>query len=257
MSNEKQTKISWNSRKGIIAFWSIVLIVVSFYFLKNAGFLTSVYLSTLFTWPLILFILSIVLLIHKQWVFGIVVLATAKFFLLSKLLAADPELFPCISADGFVQRYWYILVAFIAVVIIIQHIFVKESPWERHKKWRSFGANVQENKEGYFRSHVVFSSNEKIYLNENFTGGRFETVFGSQEIDLRKCIIPTGEKAYINLSVVFGSCEIWIPAEWKVQINTKSVFSSLEDRRMQAPPTGEEILIIDGECVFSSLEIRS
>jgi predicted membrane protein len=257
MSTEKQTKISWDSRKGIIIFWSLVLIVVGFFFLKNAGLLTSVYLSTLLTWPLILFILSIVLLAHKQWVLGIVALATAKFFWLPKLLAADPDLFPCISADGFVQRYWYVLVAFIAIVIIIQTIVVKENPWERHKRWKNFGSNVQESKEGYFKSHVIFSSNEKIYLNEDFKGGRFETVFGSQEIDLRKCIIPTGGKAHVHLSIVFGSCEIWVPAEWKVQINTKSVFSSLEDRRMQAPPIGEATLIIDGESVFSSLEIRS
>jgi predicted membrane protein len=247
----------FHSRKGIITFWSIVLIVVLFFFCKNAGFLTSVYLSTLFTWPIILFILSIALLIHKQWVKGIVVLAVAKFFWLPKLLAADPSLFPSISADKFVCNYWYILVAFIAVVVIIQHIIVKEDPWEKHKKWRNFGSNIQDNKEGYITSHVVFSSNEKIYLNENFMGGKIETVFGSQEIDLRKCIIPKGEKAYLDLKIVFGSCEIWVPAEWKVQIHAKSVFSSLEDRRSQNPPTAEEILIINGECVFSSLEVRT
>jgi predicted membrane protein len=247
----------FNARKGIITFWSIVLIVVLFFFLKNAGVLTSVYLSTLLTWPIILFILSAILLVHKHWAKGIIVLAIAKFFWLPKLLAADPDLCPCISADGFTHRYWYILVAFIAVVIIIRHIIVKEDPWEKHKKWRNFGSNIQDDKEGYIKSHVVFSNNEKIFLNENFAGGKIETVFGSQEIDLRKCVIPKGTNAYLDVKVVFGNCEIWVPAEWKVQFNAKAVFSSLEDRRAQQPTTASEILIITGECVFSNLEIRS
>jgi predicted membrane protein len=245
-----------NSRKGIITFWSIVLIVVSFFFLKNAGFLSSVYLSTLLTWPIILFVISIICLIHKEWVGGIILLAAAKFFWLPKLLAADPDLCPAISADGFVHRYWYLLVAFIAVVIILKQIFGKEKSWEKHG-WKRFSSSVQEDKEGYFKSHVIFSSNEKIYLSEEFKGGKFETVFGSQVIDLRKCIIPDGTKAYLDLAVVFGSCEVWVPAEWKVQINTKSVFSSLEDRRIQPPPTGEDMLFLNGECVFSSVEIKS
>ncbi|MCL1850961.1 MAG: cell wall-active antibiotics response protein [Bacteroidetes bacterium] len=256
MSNENQTKHSCNSKKGIITFWTIVLIVVLFFFLKNAGFLTSVYLSALLTWPLILFIISIICLIHKEWVFGIISLAAAKFFWIPKLLAADPDLFPCLSADGFVQHYWYLLVAFIAVVIILQHIFGKEKRWEKHgcKKYHS---NFQETKDGYLRSSIVFSNNEKIYLNENFKGGKFETVFGAQEIDLRKCTIPAGEKAYLEISTVFGSCIIWIPEDWKVKINTKSVFSSLENKRMQNIENGDATLIINGESVFSSLEIRS
>ena len=253
MSNEK--KQHCNSKKGIITFWSLVLIVVLFFFFKNSGILTSVYLSAFLTWPLILFIISIICLIHREWVMGVVLFVTAHFFWLPKLAIVEPELCPCITAEGFVARYWYLLVAFIAVVLIIQAIFGKEKPWKRHHK--RFGSNFQESKEGYIKSNVVFSSNEKIYLNENFRGGRFETVFGSQEVDLRKCIIPKGERAYIDLSVVFGNCEIWVPAEWTVQINTKSVFSNIEEKRIMAPPTGEDMLVINGEAVFSSVEIRS
>ena len=255
MSNEKHYKQHCNSKKGIITFWSLVLIVVLFFFLKNSGIFTSVYLSAFLTWPLILFIISVICLIHREWVMGVVLFATAHFFWMPRLIMADPELFPCLAAQGFVANYWYLLVAFIAVVLIIQAIFGKEKLWEKHHK--RFGSNFQENKDGYLKSSVVFSNNEKIYLTENFRGGRFETVFGSQEIDLRKCIIPQGERAYIDLSVVFGNCEIWVPAEWTVQINAKSVFSNIEEKRIMAPPTGDDMLVINGEAVFSSVEIRS
>ncbi|MCL2247219.1 MAG: cell wall-active antibiotics response protein [Lentimicrobiaceae bacterium] len=257
MTNEKKFTHSINSKKGIITFWSIVLIVVLFFFLKNAGLLTSVFLTTFLTWPLIVFIIAVVSLIYKQWVFGIVCMATSTFFWTPILLKTAPELFPAIEAEGFVQHYWYLLVAFIVVVIILQLIFGKENPCEKEGRWKKFGSNFQESKEGYLKSSVAFSSNEKIYLNENFKGGKFETLFGSQEIDLRKCTIPTNEKANIDLSVLFGACVIWVPAEWVVQVNTKSIFSSTEDKRASNANTGEDMLIINGECMFSSLEIRS
>jgi predicted membrane protein len=148
-------------------------------------------------------------------------------------------------------------VAVIAVILIIKHIFGIEDSWDKHPKWKNCGSNVQEYREGYLKSHVVCSSNEKIYLNENFTGGKIETIFGSQEIDLRKCVIPSGTTAELEIKVVCGSCEIWVPTEWKVQFNAKSIGSTLEDKRTNILSTAEETLIIIGECVFSKLEIRS
>jgi predicted membrane protein len=257
MSNEKNCTRHRKSKKGSIAFWAIVLIVVLFFFLKNSGMLTSVFLTTFFTWPLVVFIIAALCLIHKQWVMGIVCLATSVFFWTPILLKTAPELFPAIAAEGFIQRYWYLLVAFVTAVIIIQLIFGKENPWEKNWVSKRWGSSVQENKEGYFKSSVMFSNHEKIYLNENFKGGKFETLFGAQEIDLRKCTIPTGEKAYLDLSVLFGECKLWVPVEWGVQVNTKSIMSSIEDKRSPNATTGEDLLVINGECVCASLEIRS
>ena len=258
MENQKNEKFYVNRKKGVITFWAIVLVVVAFFFLKNAGFLTSIYLSTFLSWPIILFCISIICLLKREWVGGIVLLATAKFFYLPILLRADPELCPCISADGFVQKYWYLLVIFIAIVIIIQQIFTKGNNTDNKWGGKKYGSNLHEMKDGFVKSEVIFGSNEKSYLNENFTGGIFNTVFGSQIIDLRKCIIQNQNNAIVDISLVFGSCTIWIPAEWTVKINTESVFSAIEDKRFPNQPNNENnLLIINGKCVFSRLEIRN
>jgi predicted membrane protein len=253
MKNQKHVK-HFNSRKGIITFWSIVLVVVVFLFLKNSTLLGSLYISTFLTWPLILFGIAVLCLIGRNWLLGIVLLATAKFFWIPFMLEASPELLPSISADTFVRNYWYLLVAFIALAIIIQQIFAKDNRWKNRFELKT----SELDEDGFIKSYVIFSSNDKIYFNENFKGGKFATVFGAQEIDLRKCVIQKNEKAYLDLSVVFGSYTVWVPAEWAVQLNAEGIFSSLEDRRVQ-PSEGEEreTLIIDGKCVFSSLEIRS
>jgi predicted membrane protein len=258
MENQKNEKHLTSRRKKVITFWSIVLVVVAFFFLKNAGFLTSVYLSSLFTWPIILFCIAIICLLKREWVMGIVLLATAKFFWLPILLKADPQLCPCISSNGFIHRYWYLLVIFIAIVIILQQIFAKETKWDKKFKYFTKETKVHEIKDGFIRSAVVFSSNEKMFFNEDFKGGKFDTVFGSQEIDLRKCIIPNKENAFIEIEVVFGSCMVWIPTDWSIQINTENVFSSVEDKRLQTQSNNQEhILVINGKCVFSRLEIRN
>jgi predicted membrane protein len=251
------------SRKGTIIFWSIVLVVVSFFFLKNSGLIASCYFSAFLTWPIILFCIAIICFLKKEWVTGIVLLAGATFFWTPIFYKADPNLIPCLNLDGvtsqeFIFSYWYLLIIFIAIVIIFHQIFAKESRWENKCKWKKSESNVHEIKDGFIRSDVVFSSNERIYLNENFKGGKFSTVFGSQEIDLRKCVIPNNGKAHIEISTVFGSCMIWVPTDWTVQVNTESVFSSVEDKRLQTPPDAEgDMLIIDGKSVFSSIEIRS
>jgi predicted membrane protein len=197
-------------------------------------------------------------LFHRGWTAGIIFFAGAIFFWLPIFLKADPTLIPGLAAAGFVGRYWYLLLIFIAIVIILQQIFKNGNNNDKNECWKKFESNINECKDGFIKSEIAFSSNERIYLNENFKGGKFDTLFGAQEIDLRRCVIQPNEKALIELSVVFGSCVIWVPTEWTVQVNTQSIFSSLEDKRLQDSANGEDdMLTINGKCMFSSLEIRN
>jgi predicted membrane protein len=256
---ENQKNCNHSSRKGNIIFWSIVLVVTAFFFLKKSGLIASVYFSAFLSWPLLLLFISCVCLFKREWVAGIITMAGALFFWTPIFLRTDPDLIPCVVSHGFINHYWYLLLIFIAIVIIIQQLFSKGKHWEERWKCKNKESNTFDYKDGFIKSEIIFSSNERIYLCDNFKGGKFDTVFGSQEIDLRKCEIPNHEKAIIDISVVFGTVKIWVPAEWTVQINTESVFSGLDDKRLQNPTyTGEnDMLVINGKCVFSNLEIRS
>ena len=256
---ENQKHCNHSSRKGNIIFWSIVLVVTTFFFVKNSGLIDSAFFSAFLTWPIFIFCVSLLCFFKKEWTGGIVLLSGALFFWTPKFLSAYPDLMPCVESHGFVNKYWYLLLIFISIGFIIQQIFSKGNRWEERWKCKNKEKNTFDYKDGFIKSEIIFSSNERIYLCDNFKGGKFDTVFGSQEIDLRKCEIPNHEKAIIDISVVFGTVKIWVPAEWTVQINTESVFSGLDDKRLHNPThTGEnDMLIINGKCVFSNLEIRS
>jgi predicted membrane protein len=258
MENKNIKKQITNQRNGTITFWSIVLIVVLILFLRKSGVIDSIYLSAFCTWPLVLFGISLLCLYKREWITGTIFFVGAAFFWLPIFLKADPNLIPGLAPTGFFGNYWYLLVIFIAIMIILQQILKNKISKDKHSCWKKFESKVHESNGGFIKSEVAFSSNERIYLNENFKGGKFDTLFGSQEIDLRRCAILPNEQAIIELSVVFGSCVIWVPTEWTVQVNTQSIFSSLEDKRLQNLSNNEmDMFIINGKCMFSSLEIRN
>ena len=271
MSEKESKRGMQHARRAVVWFWSIVLLVALFLFLKKAGFLATSYWSAVATWPLVLFVVSLFCLLKRGWVCGIFMLFAAVFFWIPVFKAHFPDLLPMVPEEGFVRSYWYILIVVFAFLMLVKHLFCKKRThlcWHRSEHWENWSNThrykkrpplTSEAKEGFIESTAVFNSNDRIYLNEDFTGGHFTAVFGSQKIDLRKCVIRDNEKAYLKVEVVFGNCEIWIPANWNVQFEVDGVFSSVEDVRhdKSMETDTKNTLVIAGSCVFSSLEIRN
>ena len=270
--SEKEIKKSYQHTRGVVVgFWSVVLLIALFLFLKKADIVTSSYWSAFATWPLILFVVSIFWLLKRRWVAGIFLLFAAVFFWIPLFKAQFPDLLPMIPAEGFLHDYWYLLIVVFAFLMLIKQLFFRKRDhsclhqrehweyWNKTNLHKEHASMTSEAKEGFIQSNVVFNSNDRIYLNEDFTGGNFSAVFGSQKIDLRKCVIRNNEKAYLKVEVVFGNCEIWIPSDWKLQFEVDGIFSSIEDNRHEKPMDSESknTLVVQGSCVFSSLEIRN
>ena len=269
---EKKKKSCRHGRSMSVGFWSIILLIALFLFLDKAGIVSYSYWSAFMKpLPLVLFIVSIFCLFRCKWISGIFLLVAAKFFWLPYWIPLLREQCLCVGClpegieDGFVRKYWYILVVFFAFLMIIKHLFCRkrvccESHWEYEvKKSRKRPSSSTREGNGFIESNAVFNSADRVYSNENFTGGSFNIVFGSQNIDLRKCIISSEEEVLIELNVVFGNCDIWVPADWNLQVNVEGVFSSIEDVRSEKPTESgsKKTLILTGICVFSSLDIKN
>lgn len=271
--SEKEEKRKSSRRKGrgvIVGFWSVILLIALFLFLKNVGVLTDSCWSAFATWPLILFIISVLCLLRRRWVCGTFLLTAAVFFWMPIWIPLLREQYPnLLSAnleDGFLRKYWYILIVVLAILMIIRQLFGRrhfccQSHWEYEVKSRSRKKTTFSTKEGngFIESNVVFNNSDRLYVNEDLTGGSFNIVFGSQNIDLRKCLIHNNEEAHIELNVVFGNAEILVPADWNVQLNVDSVFSSVDDHRGEKPTenNSKNTLILTGSCVFSSLVVKN
>lgn len=266
MSEKESKKCCCSGRKSTVVFWSIVLLLALFLLLKNTGFFADSYGAVFATWPLILFVVSIFFFLKCKCISGSFFLFAAGFFWIPIFKAQFPDLLPMVPSEGFLCSYWYLLIIFFAFLMIVKQLFCKKNKhyhhwenWHKTNYCREYTAPTNKERGGFIESDAVFNSNDRIYLNEDFTGGSFKAVFGSQKIDLRKCTIRNNEKAYIDVKVVFGSCGIWIPSDWKIQFDVEGVFSSIEDLRHDKPADNENknILVITGSCVFSSLEVRN
>jgi predicted membrane protein len=106
-------------------------------------------------------------------------------------------------------------------------------------------------------AQAVFSGIEKNITASDFRSGSIEAVFGSVELDFLQADLAE-EQGYLEAKVVFGSLEVRVPDRWRVVIEANAVFGSCENKTRPPLPTAPpKTLIIRGEAVFGSIEVRN
>ncbi|MDR3266976.1 MAG: LiaF-related protein [Tannerella sp.] len=111
---------------------------------------------------------------------------------------------------------------------------------------------------GRLDKNVVFASCDEIYLDEVFTGGEINAVFGNVELDLRRTTLSEGETR-LEINDVFGSIELYVPSTWYIEIHLDNVCAGSNDSRHINPDNVDKTrkLIITGSVVFGNCEIRN
>jgi predicted membrane protein len=90
----------------------------------------------------------------------------------------------------------------------------------------------------------------------DFKNAEMTAIFGSSKLDLVEARVNQ-PPAYIQTTSMFGSVEIFVPADWDVQVNTVAVFGEGSDKRRKSSP-GKETpdLIVTGTIFFGAVEIK-
>ena len=106
----------------------------------------------------------------------------------------------------------------------------------------------KEHKEGC----ATFSKCEMNYDGEVFEGVELAATFGSVKCDLRNTIIE--KDCVIQVSVIFGGIDIFVPNNINVKVSSNSLFGSMSNRTKvhQNAPT----LYVIGTCIFGGVEIK-
>ena len=223
-------------------------------FAFNAGILPAEYKFVVFSWQMLLAAMGFVFLFsrHKR-IAGIIMMMVGGFFLLPKL-----------NIDGldFIgQNYWAIVLICVGIFIVGSTIFGKQffrHSEEWHGSYRhSHGWKSYENKAGYIDRNCVFGgSNEKLNL-KNFKGGDINSVFGGIELDMSDCQLAEGVH-HLELNSVFGGILLYVPIDWKIEINQTQFFGQFADNRPKPEFEVDEkrTLIIEVNAVFGGGEIR-
>ena len=65
------------------------------------------------------------------------------------------------------------------------------------------------------------------------------------------------DKATLELTAVFGGIDIWVPNDWKVVVDSSSLFGGVEDKHRTVPSSETKAtLFIRATALFGGIEIK-
>jgi predicted membrane protein len=112
---------------------------------------------------------------------------------------------------------------------------------------------------------AVLSGVKRTSAAQRFRGGEITALMGGAQIDLRQAVIPPGEEAVLDVFVVMGGGEIFVPPSWNVITPLVPILGGVDDKRLAplAVPvesTGGKPaprLVLRGLLLMGGFEIKS
>ena len=237
-------------RKSI--FWGLSLIAIAIFVVVYQMGIISNEISV---WSIVLGILFGCALID-----GIISLSFGGiFFPLAFLWALFGEVvgFPKVSI-------WILLLAALLLTIGFHIIFPqkkKKEQWKKHvesmhQTFDSQGAReIHEGEDGgsVVNCYNRFGATTKYITTENFVSATLDNQFGEMIVyfDNAKII---GDYADVYVSASFGSVQMYIPREWKVDNDIRVMLGEAHERN-QNQAMGGPVLRLHGNVSFGELEI--
>jgi hypothetical protein len=86
--------------------------------------------------------------------------------------------------------------------------------------------------EGTVSMFSVLGSHQRASTDKPFRGGEVTTIVGGTQLDLRQAEIAPGDEAAINIFVVMGGHEVWVPQGWTVVNDVMPILGGVEDKRL-------------------------
>jgi predicted membrane protein len=91
---------------------------------------------------------------------------------------------------------------------------------------------------------------------QDFQGGEVAAIFGGMELDLRDAGLAGG-RAVIDATVICGGIEVRVPKDWRVNIQTTTLFGGTESKRSQpGPEDARGELTITGTVLCGGIEVK-
>lgn len=225
---------------GRIWLGAILIIAGSLIFLRNFNF--EFLHINIFSWPFIILIVGIVILINsKDSLLGIILVILGGVGLTAKYFDTSyREIF---------SEYWPVLLILLGL----------------HTIFKNFGGNNSDSFETIDNDNELIDifaflgDKNKFVKSKNFIGGKITTLLSELTIDFRESYISQG-KNELDCFTMFGSTRLLIPSDWQVVINATTIFGGFDDQRgknLQQAEPNEKILVIKGLILFGGGSIKS
>jgi len=220
---------------GFLIIIGIVLVLRNFHIFP--------FIPWLFSWPMILVLIGVFILLTRQSVVAaLIFVGIGVWFLL-------PDIF-----NIYIDRFWdlwpVILIA-IGMALILRN--------RSHRAGTRGHSTGSESSMDYIDEVSIFSGGEKIISSKNFKGGKITNIFGGSEINFLEAKLAP-ETAYIDVFTLFGGSTLIVPSDWNVKVDMVSIFGGFADKRnIQNADLGkvEPELYIKGMTLFGGGELKS
>lgn len=210
--------------------------------------------SILFSWPMILIAVGLVVAIKENFKGSawMVLMGLGGFFLFMKL-------YPEWNLRNFIAP---------AILIAIGLSFILRrnmaSIVERRKDTLadetyigSTSSSAESNEsEDLIDIAAVFGAVKKNVYSKNFKGGEAVSIFGGSEINLMHA--DFNGTAKLEIINIFGGTTLFVPAHWQIRSEATAIFGSIEDKRQRpAGVSTDKILVIEGFVMMGGIDIKS
>lgn len=212
-----------SNRKRILGLF-LVLIGLLFLF-NNLGYLPPIP-HYIWSWPMILVLVGLFNLLTGNTRSAVILILVGGFFLLN------------IHAGFELRTYWPVILVVIGLVYIFRNRVIAPS----------------KSTESAFDDINIFGGSEKRFVSDPLKSGRITNIFGGSDIDLSESKPIDG--ATIEVFTMFGGCDITVPNDWQLEIDTVAVFGGFSDKRKTITTTGPRV-VIKGVMIFGGGDLKS
>jgi predicted membrane protein len=168
-------------------------------------------------------------------------------------------------------RFWELF--WPVIIVLMGARLVMHTPGQRQSRHRprttldgsTDPASVSTSTEGIVSMLSVLGSDQRASNDTIFRGGEITSVLSGTQLDLRQAVIEPGSEAAINIFILLGGHELWVPQGWKVVVEVMPILGGVEDKRLRAvlnaavgTATGAAPrLVLRGMVVLGGLTIKN
>lgn len=82
---------------------------------------------------------------------------------------------------------------------------------------------------------AILSGVQRVANAVAFNGTEITGVMGGVQLDLRRTQLARGEEAVVDVLLILGGCELFVPPEWVVSAPLIAILGGVDDQRLVAP----------------------
>jgi predicted membrane protein len=103
----------------------------------------------------------------------------------------------------------------------------------------------------------LLSSSKRRWGKSVFRGAETTAFMGGCELDLRDALMSSGELAVVDVFVIMGGVNIFVPPNWTVSQEVVPLLGGVHDKTRSVPSNPAQHLLVRGTVVMGGVEISN